>query len=74
MDLSAPTLTTARLILRAHTREDYHALHTVWSDPLVTKFIGRRPSSAPSAIAGHPCSARARRAVDAVHGRLRELS
>ena len=46
MDLSAPTLTTARLILRAHTREDYHALHTVWSDPLVTKFIGRRPSSA----------------------------
>ncbi len=42
---SAPTLTTARLILRAHTREDYTALHGVWSDPIVTKFIGRRPST-----------------------------
>jgi RimJ/RimL family protein N-acetyltransferase len=44
--ISAPTLTTPRLILRAHTRADYDALHAVWSDPITTKFIGRRPSTA----------------------------
>lgn len=43
---SAPTLVTPRLILRAHTRDDYDALHAVWSDPLVTKFIGGRASTA----------------------------
>jgi RimJ/RimL family protein N-acetyltransferase len=42
---SAPTITTARLILRAHTRADYDALHATWSDPQVTKFIGGRPST-----------------------------
>jgi RimJ/RimL family protein N-acetyltransferase len=46
VDKSAPTLVTPRLILRAHTREDYPALHAVWSDPIVTKFIGGRPSTA----------------------------
>jgi RimJ/RimL family protein N-acetyltransferase len=46
LDNSAPTLTTPRLVLRAHRREDYEALHAVWSDPLVTKFIGGRPSTA----------------------------
>lgn len=46
MHTSAPTLTTPRLILRAHTRADYDALHAIWSDPLVTKFIGGRPSTA----------------------------
>jgi RimJ/RimL family protein N-acetyltransferase len=45
MYTSAPTLTTPRLILRAHTRADYYDLHAIWSDPLVTKFIGGRPSS-----------------------------
>jgi RimJ/RimL family protein N-acetyltransferase len=42
---SAPTLETDRLILRAHTRDDYPALHAAWSDPLVTKFIGGRAST-----------------------------
>jgi RimJ/RimL family protein N-acetyltransferase len=45
MHTSAPTLTTDRLILRAHTRDDYAAVHMTWSDPLVTKFIGGRPST-----------------------------
>jgi RimJ/RimL family protein N-acetyltransferase len=43
---AAPTLITDRLILRAHMRADYEALHAVWSDPVVTKFIGGRPSTA----------------------------
>jgi RimJ/RimL family protein N-acetyltransferase len=41
----APTLTTPRLILRAHTRDDYNSLHAIWSDRLVTKFIGGRAST-----------------------------
>jgi RimJ/RimL family protein N-acetyltransferase len=44
--VAAPTLMTSRLILRAHTREDYEAVYGVWSDPLVTKYIGGRPSTA----------------------------
>jgi RimJ/RimL family protein N-acetyltransferase len=43
--IGAPTLETQRLILRAHRRDDYDALHAVWSDPVVTRFIGGRPSS-----------------------------
>lgn len=41
-----PKLETPRLILRAHRRADYEALHGVWSDPKVTQFIGGRPSTA----------------------------
>lgn len=44
--VSAPTLTTQRLVLRAHTRSDYERLHAIWSDKQVTQFIGRRPSGA----------------------------
>jgi len=40
-----PTLTTGRLILRAHTSADFPACCTLWSDPLVTRFIGGRPST-----------------------------
>jgi RimJ/RimL family protein N-acetyltransferase len=46
VNTSAPTLITDRLILRAHTRQDYAALHGVWSDPIVTKYIGGRPATA----------------------------
>jgi RimJ/RimL family protein N-acetyltransferase len=45
MFISAPTLTTPRLILRAPKRSDYAAMHAVWSDPIVTKYIGGRVST-----------------------------
>jgi RimJ/RimL family protein N-acetyltransferase len=41
----APALTTDRLILRAHTAEDFDACCTLWADPGVTRFIGGRPST-----------------------------
>ena len=41
-----PTLITPRLILRAHTCDEYDLLHAIWSDPVVTEFLGRRPSTA----------------------------
>jgi RimJ/RimL family protein N-acetyltransferase len=44
--MQAPTLTTERLILRAHTRNDYDRLHAMWSHKEVTRFIGGRASSA----------------------------
>lgn len=40
-----PTLTTPRLILRAHTAADFAACCTLWADPEVTRFIGGRPST-----------------------------
>jgi hypothetical protein len=40
-----PTLTTDRLILRAHTAADFPGCYTLWSDPDVTRFIGGRPST-----------------------------
>jgi RimJ/RimL family protein N-acetyltransferase len=43
--VSAPTLTTSRLILRAHTRADYEALHAIWSHKEVMRFIGGRAST-----------------------------
>jgi RimJ/RimL family protein N-acetyltransferase len=43
--VTVPTLTTERLILRAHTVNDYETLHAMWSDPEVTRFIGGRASS-----------------------------
>lgn len=43
--MAAPTLTTERLVLRAHTAEDFPACCTLWADPGVTRFIGGRPST-----------------------------
>nr|WP_295884783.1 GNAT family N-acetyltransferase [uncultured Devosia sp.] len=43
--MAAPTLTTPRLVLRAHTQEDFAACCTLWTDPEVTRFIGGRPST-----------------------------
>lgn len=40
-----PTLTTPRLILRAHMADDFAACCTLWADPDVTRFIGGRPST-----------------------------
>ena len=42
----APTVETARLILRAHTLEDYPDSVAMWSDPDVTRFIGGKPATA----------------------------
>jgi RimJ/RimL family protein N-acetyltransferase len=39
------TLTTPRLILRAHTADDFAACCALWADPGVTRFIGGRPST-----------------------------
>lgn len=40
-----PVLETARLRLRAHHPDDHPACTALWSDPLVTRFIGGRPFS-----------------------------
>jgi RimJ/RimL family protein N-acetyltransferase len=40
-----PTLATDRLILRAHTTADFPACCALWTDPIVTRFIGGRPST-----------------------------
>jgi RimJ/RimL family protein N-acetyltransferase len=37
---------TERLILDAHTIDDFEALAAMWADPEVVKFISGRPSSA----------------------------
>lgn len=42
---SAPTLTTPRLVLSAHTTADFDEVARLWSDPLVTRFISGRPST-----------------------------
>ena len=43
--MSAPTLTTERLVLRAHRAADFSALAAMWADPAVVRFIGGTPSS-----------------------------
>src|SRR5579884_1880171 len=40
-----PTLATSRLLLRAHRLDDYEAAAEMWADPLVTQFIGGKPST-----------------------------
>lgn len=46
---TAPTLETARLLLRAHAVDDYADGLALWSDPEVVRFIGGRPASAEDA-------------------------
>ncbi len=43
--MTAPTLTTDRLILRAHTEDDFAVCCSLWSDPDVTRFIGGRAAT-----------------------------
>lgn len=41
----APVLQTERLVLHGHTVADFGECYAVWSDPLVTRHIGGRPST-----------------------------
>ena len=41
--MTAPTLETRRLVLRAHQVEDFPNLAALWRDPLVTRFISGVP-------------------------------
>jgi RimJ/RimL family protein N-acetyltransferase len=43
---AAPILSTTRLQLRPHRVEDYDAACAMWGDPIVTRFIGGKPSTA----------------------------
>jgi RimJ/RimL family protein N-acetyltransferase len=40
---SAPVIETQRTILRAHGLGDFDAYATMWTDPVVTRFIGGKP-------------------------------
>ena len=40
-----PRIETKRLVLRGHTDADLADCVAMWSDPLVTKFIGGKPST-----------------------------
>ena len=40
-----PVLETARLILRAHTADDFDAMHAMWSDPAMVRHISGTPST-----------------------------
>jgi len=46
-----PALDTERLTLRGHTVADYDESAAMWGDPLVTRHIGGRPSTAEEAWA-----------------------
>jgi RimJ/RimL family protein N-acetyltransferase len=43
--LSLPAIETERLRLRPHRREDFADCLSLWTDPIVTRFIGGRPST-----------------------------
>ena len=43
--MTAPTLETRRLTLRAHRRDDFEESFAMWSDPIVTRYIGGKPST-----------------------------
>jgi RimJ/RimL family protein N-acetyltransferase len=44
-NLTAPIIETARLTLRAHRLDDFEHAFAMWSDPVVTRFIGGKPST-----------------------------
>ena len=46
-----PTLETDRLVLRGHTLVDFDDCLAMWSDPIVVKHIGGKPSTAEQAWA-----------------------
>jgi RimJ/RimL family protein N-acetyltransferase len=41
-----PILATERLVLRGHRPDDFAVCHQMWSDPIVTLYIGGTPFSA----------------------------
>jgi RimJ/RimL family protein N-acetyltransferase len=45
MLMTTPTLTTARLTMRAHQLADFADSAAMWGDPIVTRHIGGRPFS-----------------------------
>jgi len=42
---SAPAIETERLLLRGHRLDDFRDCLAMWSDPIVTRFVGGKPSS-----------------------------
>jgi RimJ/RimL family protein N-acetyltransferase len=44
--MEAPAIETERLVLRAHRLDDFDACVAMWSDPIVTRYIGGKPSTA----------------------------
>jgi RimJ/RimL family protein N-acetyltransferase len=44
-----PVIETPRLRLRGHRADDHAALLAIWSDPVVVRYIGGRPSTSPEA-------------------------
>ncbi|GAA6208600.1 GNAT family N-acetyltransferase [Cognatishimia sp. WU-CL00825] len=47
----APTLTTGRLILRAHGLDDFPDMAKMWADPDVVRYISGKPSTHPESWA-----------------------
>ncbi len=43
--MNIPVIETQRLTLRGHCATDFDALAAMWSDPLVTRYIGGKPST-----------------------------
>jgi RimJ/RimL family protein N-acetyltransferase len=43
--MKVPTLETERLVLRGHRLEDFSDCVALWSDSVVTRFIGGIPST-----------------------------
>lgn len=41
----APVIETSRLRLRPHVVSDFDACFAMWSDPIVTRYIGARPQT-----------------------------
>ncbi len=45
MNFKTPIVETERLRLRGRTLDDWPLIRDMWSDPIVTKFIGGKPKS-----------------------------
>jgi RimJ/RimL family protein N-acetyltransferase len=45
--MNIPVVETERLILRGHRLDDFEPLAAMWGDPVVTRFIGGKPSARP---------------------------
>ena len=43
--MSVPVIETERLILRGHRLDDFATVAAMWADPIVTRFIGGKPST-----------------------------
>ncbi|HEY0383536.1 MAG TPA: GNAT family N-acetyltransferase [Candidatus Elarobacter sp.] len=43
--MEAPIVETPRLLMRAHRLDDFEQSFAMWSDPVVTRYIGGKPST-----------------------------